>query len=146
MDVIKALLEQLVSPEQKRLSDLVKAKGGANVYLNNDKMLLDLEKIASKASSSPSVEGRTRQAKQVDTNLEVVNLRQDIWEDPDAAAERNWNLFLDKFEAQKNQIVNEVSIVIKRSTDRVIGEVRGKAQERIRDQVGFPLFATLFGL
>jgi hypothetical protein len=147
MRVMKALFEQLVSPEQKMLSDLVNAKGGAKALRINDKMLLDLEKTVSKASSLPSVEGyRTRQAKPGDDDLEVDNLREDIMEDPNAAAERNWTVFSRKFEAQKNQIIDELTLVVQRESDRVIRELGGRAHGRIRDRVGFPLLAAYLSL
>jgi len=77
---MKALFDQLVSPEQKQLSDLVKAKGGMNILQNDDKMLLDFEKTVSKASGSPSIEGlRACQAKPGDADLEAGNLREDIF-------------------------------------------------------------------
>jgi hypothetical protein len=140
---MKALFEQLVSPEQKQLSDLVKAKGGIKVLQNDDKMLLDLEKTASKTSGTPSVEGhRTRQAKPGDADLEADNLREDILEEPNAAAEKNWVVFSRKFEAQKNQIIDELTLVVQRESDRVIQELKGKAHERIRDRVGFSLLAA----
>jgi hypothetical protein len=147
MNVMKALFEQLVSPEQKQLSDLVNANGGVKVLRNSDKMLLDLEKTASNASSSASVEGhRTRQAKPGDADLEVENLREDILEDPNAAAKRNWVVFSRKFEAQKNQIIDELTLVIQRESDRVVRELKGKAHERIRDRVGLPLLWALLRL
>ena len=138
--------DQLASPEQKQLSDLVNAKGGVNVIRNNDKVLLDLEKAASKLSSSPTVEGhRMRQAQPGDGDLEVGILREDILEDPKAAEEKNWMVFSRKFEAQKIQIVDELTLVVQRETDRVIEELKGKAHEHIRDRVGFSLPAALFG-
>lgn len=140
---MKALFEQLVSPEQKQLSDLVEAKGGIKVLRNDDKMLLDLDKTASKASGSSNIEGlRTRQAKPG----EVDNLREDILEEPNAAAEKNRAVFSRKFEAQKNQIIDELTLVVQRESDRVIQELKGKAQERIRDKVGFFPLAALLGL
>jgi hypothetical protein len=147
MNVMKALFEQLISPEQKLLSDLVNANGGVKVLRNKDKMLLDLEKTAGEASTSPSVEGhRTRQAKPGDADLEVNNLREDILEDPNAAAERNRAVFSRKFEAQKNQIFDELLLVVQRESDRVVRELKGKAHERIRDRVGFPLLSTSLSL
>jgi hypothetical protein len=147
MNVMKALFEQLVSPEQKQLADLVNAKGGIKVLRNTDKMLLDLEKTASKASSLSSVEGyRTRQAKPGDADLEADNLKEDILEDPNAAAEKNWVVFSRKFEAQKNQIIDELTLVVQRESDRVVRELKGKAHERIRDRVGFSLLAVLLSL
>jgi hypothetical protein len=137
MNAVKALFEQLVSSEQKQLSDLVKAKGGVDVLWNNDKILLDLEKTASKTSGSPSVEGhRTRQPKSANPNPEVEDLRVDILEDPNAAAEKNWVMFSRKFEAQKNQIIDELRLVVRHEGDRVIRELKGQAHERIVDEVG----------
>ena len=144
---MKALFEQLVSPEQKQLSDLVKAKGGIKVLQNDNKMLLDLEKTASKASGSYSVEGhRTRQTKPGEADPQADILREDILEEPNAAAEKNWVVFSRKFEAQKNQIIDELTLVVQRESDRVIQELKGKAHERIRDRVGFLLLAALLGL
>ena len=147
MNVMKALFEQLVSPEQKFLSELVKAKGGVNILRNSDKMLLDLEKTANKASGLPSVEGNyTLQAKLGDADLEVNNLKADILEDPNTAAEKNWAVFFRKFEAQKNQIIDELTLVVERESDRVVRELKGKAHGRIRDRVGFSPPVALFSL
>ena len=142
---MKALFEQLVSPEQKLLSDLVNAKGGMKVLRNNDNVLLDLEKTASKASNSPSVDSvqghRTHQAKPGNAGMEDGNLREDILEDPNAATEKNWVVFSRKFEAQKNQIIDELTLVVQRESDRVVRELKGKALERIRDRVRISLLS-----
>jgi hypothetical protein len=138
MEAMKALFQQLVSPEQKRLSELVADKGGLKVLRDNDKMLLDLEKAASKSSSQSGVDGhREHQAILNDSNLKVNNLRNDILEDPDVAAEKNWTVFSRKFEVQKNQIIDRLTLVVERESDRVIREVQGSAHERIRDRVSF---------
>ena len=141
---MKDLFEQLVSPEQKLLSDLIKAKGGAKILQNSDKMLVDLEETARNVLSSPGVEGHhTFQPKPGDADLD--NLREDILEDPNTAAEKNWVVFSRKFEAQKNQIIYELSLVVQRESDRVVRELKGKAHERIRDQVGFSMLAAFLG-
>ena len=145
---MKAVFEQLASPEQKLLSNLINAKGGITVLRDNDKVLLDLEKTARKASSSPIVEGHlTHQANTANDDLEIVSLREDISEDPNAAVEKNWAIFSRKFEAQKNQIVDELLLIVQRESDRVIEELKGKAHEHIRDRVStsIPLLTALFG-
>ena len=143
---MKTLFEQLVSPEQKQLSDLVEAKGGIKVLRNDDKMLLDLEKTASKASGSANVEGhRARRTKSAIADSKVKkDLKRDIFEDPDTAVKKNWVMFSRKFEAQKNQIIDELAFVVRHEGDRVIQELKGKAHERIRDGVGLFLLAALF--
>jgi hypothetical protein len=137
MNAMKVLFEQFLSPEQKRLSELVAEKGGFKVLRDNDKVLLDLEATASKSSCQLSAEGhRTHQIKFKDSDLKVDRLRNDILEDPDAAVEKNWTVFSRKFEVQKNQITDKLTHVVERESDRVIREVQGSAHERIRDRVG----------
>ena len=65
------------------------------------------------------------------------DLKRDIFEDPNAAAEKNWTVFSRKFEAQKNQIIDELTLVVQRESDRVVRELKGSAHERIRDRVRF---------
>ena len=99
-------------------------------------MLLDLERDASKASGAPSAEmhGAPR-AKPGDTNMNADELRKDIFETPDAAVKRNQTVFFRKFEEQKRQIIDELTIVVNRGSDRVIKEIRDGPHERIRDSV-----------
>ena len=136
MDTLMAMFQQLVSPEQQKLSELVAqmtANGGVKALRNNDKILLALEETASKSSGTPSAEGhRALRAKAGD----VDDLKNDIFEDPNAAIERNRDVFFRKFEVQKNQIIEELKFVVERESDRVIKEVKGGPHERIRDRVG----------
>ena len=142
MNAMKALFQQLVSPEQKQLSELVAARGGLKVLKDNDKTLLELEKAADKVSGAPKTEvGRARREQPKDTTLSAYDLRRDVLEDPTVAVEKNLAVFSRKFEAQKNQIVDEPTLVVKRESDRVIQEVKGGPHERILDRVSrlFPL-------
>ena len=131
---MKALFQQLVSPEQKQLSELVATRGGLKVLKDNDKTLLELERAAEKGSSAPKAEvGLTRREQPKGTTLD--DLRRDVLEDPTVAVEKNLAVFARKFEAQKNQIVDELTLVVKRESDRVIQEVKGGPHERILDRV-----------
>jgi hypothetical protein len=136
MDAMKALFQQLVSPEQKQLSDLVTSRGGLRALKDDDKTLLEMEKAAAKASNTPKAEvGRARREQPKDTALSADDLRKDILEDPNVVVEKNLTVFSRKFEAQKNQIVDELRLVVKRESDRVIQEVKGGPHERILDRV-----------
>ena len=136
MDALKAMFEQLVSPEQKELAATVAANGGVTALRNNDKMLLGLERTASKAPGAPSAEGhRSPWAKPGDRSQDADDLKMDIFEDPDAAVEKNQAVYFRKFEAQKRQIIDELTFVVKRESDRVIQEMKGGPHERIRDRV-----------
>ena len=127
------MFQQLVSPVEKELSAFVTARGGANALRNNNTLLLDLEKTASKLSSTTSAEGRrTLRAKVGDVD-DIIN---DIFEDPGTAVEKNRDVFFRKFEVQKNQIINELTLLVQRESDRVIKEVKAAPHERIRDRVG----------
>jgi len=105
MNVMKVLFQELVSPEQKRLSELVVAEGRGKVLKDDDKALLELEKAAGKASGLPKAEvGHARREKpnDSDTNLAADNLRRDIFEHPNVAVERNLVVFSHEFEAEKS--------------------------------------------
>ncbi|KAI0301375.1 hypothetical protein BC826DRAFT_989073 [Russula brevipes] len=112
MNAMRIMFQLLVSPEQKQLSALVETKGGVQVLRDDDKMLLDLE-----------------------NELEVDDLRDDIFEDPSTAANKNRTVFSRRFEAQKNYIADEFKTVVQRESDRVIRELNGRAAERILDQL-----------
>ena len=135
MATLVAIFQQLVSPEQQKLSELVTqvtTDGSVKALRNNDKLLFALEETASKSSSTPSAEGhRALRAKVGDMD----DLKNDIFEDPGAAIEKNRDVFFRKFEVQKNQIIEELKLVVERESDRVIKEVKGGPHERIRDRV-----------
>ena len=131
-----AMFQQLVSPDQKHLSELVAAQGGVKALRNNDKVLLSLEETASKAASAPSSEGhRMLRTKPSDAKTNADDLRKDIFEDPDAAADKNRVVYFRKFEVQKRQIIDELTLVVKRESDRVIQIITGGPHERILDRV-----------
>ncbi|KAI9464115.1 hypothetical protein BJY52DRAFT_887632 [Lactarius psammicola] len=138
IDVLKSMFEQLVSPEQKQLAATVAANGGVNALKNNDKMLLELEKTASRVPSTPSsaegLSSRAPWAMAKDANPNADDLRTVIFEDPDSAVEKNQTVYFRKFEAQKRQIIDELTFVVKRESDRVIQEIKGGPHERIRDR------------
>jgi hypothetical protein len=130
------MFEQLVSPEQKQLSATVSAKGGVKALRNNDKMLLELERQVSEAPSLSSVEVHwAPRSKPGDTSQKAKDLRTEIFEDPDAAVEKNQTVYFRKFEAQKRQIIDELTSVVKREGDRVIQEIKAGPHERILDRV-----------
>lgn len=131
-----AIFESLVSPEQERLSNLVTKNGGVEVVMNDDSMLLHLDESASEASSTPSAEdNRVPRAKVRDAKPNVVDLKNDILEEPAAAVQKNQTSFFGKFEAQKNEIVHELKLVVRRETDRVIEQMRNGPHDLLRDRV-----------
>ena len=130
---MKALFQEFVSPAQKRLLEVLAENGGVEGLRKNDnlKVLIKAENSVTKPSSQPNFKAKRR-----DANLELDDLRNDIFEDPNDAIENNWKVFNRKFEAQMNKI-DELTRVVLEDRDRFIREVRGSASERIHDQVGF---------
>ena len=145
------MFEQLISSEQTRLAATVDENGGVKALMNNNKMLLELEKTSSMALSAPGAEGRRALwAKPSHASPNADELRTDIFEDPDAAVEKNQAVYFRKFEAQKLQIIDELTFVAQRESDRaideltfvshqegdrVIKEIKNGPHNRIRDRV-----------
>ncbi|KAH9077795.1 hypothetical protein EDB83DRAFT_2548774 [Lactarius deliciosus] len=125
MDVLKAMFEQLVSPEQKQLEATVAANGA-------------------RPQAHLAPEGhRAPRAMASDANANADDLRMDIFEDPDAAVEKNQVVYFRKFEAQKRQIVDELTFVVKRESDRVIQEMKGGPHDRIRDRTIYDIWTEM---
>lgn len=125
MDVMMAVFQQLVSPEQKQILALVDEMGGVSALMNNDKMLLYLDETVSKASSTLGGEGRRAPRENpVDATPEAGNIIHEVFEDPDTAAEKNQIAFFHKFEAQRNQIIDALTLVVEREGDRIIREMK----------------------
>jgi len=132
MNAMKDLFRQFVSPEQRQLSKQVDDIG-VEVLRNNIEELRKLDK----SSGQSTVEGpRTRPAGLDDKDRDVDNLKENIFEDPNAAVKKNLEVFERKFEDQRREIM-AVKDAVHREGDRIVEIVQGRAHERIIDQVGF---------
>jgi hypothetical protein len=132
------MLQELVSPEHKRLWEDIVREGGIKTVRENDEVLRNLERTASKTLSVSSAKGRPVKLVHKDRNAKI-DLKNDIFEDPDAAAEKNRVVFFRKFEEQKDQIVSQMTVVVNRASDRVVRELSAGPHERIRDKVSSSL-------
>jgi hypothetical protein len=127
------MFDQLVSAKQEALSDLVEKKGGVKALKNDDKMLLSLDEAA---SETPHTEGRSAQrVNPNDAQLNVDDLKNDIFEDPGLALKKNQSVFVRKFEVQKRMLIKELTDAIRRDTDRVVRGTKGGPCERLLDRV-----------
>ncbi|KAI0061160.1 hypothetical protein BV25DRAFT_1805982 [Artomyces pyxidatus] len=127
MDFMTSLFQSLVSNEQKIVTDMIQAKGGVKVVRNNDKLLTELNAQASKSMI-------TGDGHRLGSSNGLEELKEDLLDDPDTATQKNMVVFSRKFEVQKRQIVEELSLVVTRESDRIIHEVRGGPHERILDR------------
>ncbi|KAI0041306.1 hypothetical protein FA95DRAFT_1611128 [Auriscalpium vulgare] len=128
MDAMVAMFQQLVSKEQKELSAMVDAQGGIAVVRRNDKTLRELRtRLVKSGTNSGGV--------RLGVNMPTFDeLKYDLAVEPDAAMEHNMTLFSRKFAVQKRQIIDEMTLVVERASDRIIKEVTGGAYERIKDR------------
>jgi hypothetical protein len=138
MNDLKALFQEFVSPGQKQILEVLAKNGGVEGLRKDDnlKALIKVEKTVTKSSSQPVEERRIGPAKRREENLELDNLRNDIFEEPHASIDNNWTVFNRKFETQKNQI-DELTRAFRQESDRIVRTVQGSAHERILEEVGF---------
>lgn len=133
------MFRTLVNPEMKKLTVAVEERGGIQACMDNESALRELSGLTSpKASSSrPQPPPPTRNGKRArDENSSAFEeLKADIYDDPDAAIEKNMVVFSRKFEIQKQQIVAELTLVVQHEGDRVIEAVTSGPHDRILDPV-----------
>ncbi|KAI0061177.1 hypothetical protein BV25DRAFT_1806058 [Artomyces pyxidatus] len=127
MDIMMELFQTLVSNEQKSIADMVHAKGGVKAVRNNDKLLKEVDAQANKSMSKGD-------GHRLGSSYGLEELKEDLLDDPDTAIQKNMVVFSRKFEVQKRQIVDELTLVVTRETDRIIKEVKSGAHERIMDK------------
>lgn len=119
---------------------MVQAKGGIKVVCNDDKLLKEVDAQAEKSLN------RRLDSRQKSGPDDLKQLKHDLSDDPDTAMQKNMVVFLRKFEVQRQQIVDELMVVVDRATDRIIKEVRNGAHERILDQVSDFVFLSIRSL
>ncbi|KAI0260000.1 hypothetical protein BC834DRAFT_942566 [Gloeopeniophorella convolvens] len=134
MDNMLVVFQQMVNPEQKRLGELVRAKGGVRAIKESDILLAELDLAAHKISEHGAHDEDRHQHQTPVTPAAFDALKMDVFEAPDAAVEKNMVVFSRKFEVQKRQIIDELTLVVKREGDRVIEKVTSGPHERIVDQ------------
>jgi hypothetical protein len=104
MDAMLIIFRTLVPPDQRQLAALVAAQGGPEAVRANKSLLRSLDPDA--------VE------------------QDDFFDAPDTTIAKNRDVFLRKFEVQKAQIVQELTAVVERESDRIIKEISAGAHDR----------------
>jgi len=117
------MFQKLVTPEQKKLADLVQEKGG-NAVLDDEQAMKELAAV--EASLSPaSGSGR----------FDLAEIQHEISDDPTRAIEKNAEFFNRKFDIQRRQIEEDVARAVRREGDRIIDAVTAGPHDRIVDPV-----------
>ena len=127
--MMRMFQEKFVTPEQRRLTFLVKQKGGDAAI--HDRRALEELWNEEAMISAPVENERNRTSKKF--NFEEV--RREIQGDPADAIEKNEESFNGKFRVQMRQIQEDIERAVKQQGDRVISAVTGGPHDRVVDQV-----------
>jgi len=120
------MFQKLLTPEQKKLADLVEKKGG-NAVLDDEQAMKELAAV--EASLSPATD------RQGGGRFDLVEIQHEISDDPTGAIERNAEFFNRKFDIQRRQIEEDVARAVRREGDRIILAVTAGPHDRIVDPV-----------
>ena len=129
---MQQLFTEFINSQQRELAMKVEGMGGKAAALENEQAMEELMGRESEltAGDEPAFSAHSGQNR----SFNLVELRQEIDGDPDKAIEQHAESFNLKFDLQK-RIVDELSRVVKRDTDRVILALKEGPHDRIVDKV-----------
>jgi len=120
------MFQKFLTPEQKKLADMVEKHGGSAV-LDNEHAMKEL--TAAEASLSPA------SARHGSGRFDLAEIQHEIRDDPTDAIEKNAEFFNRKFDMQRRQIEEDVARAVRREGDRIITAVTAGPHDRIVDPV-----------
>jgi len=129
----------MASPEEQELQTFMNANGGADNFIEDDKLLLDLIRKREAQMSRNNPGGPPKElATQMDNGAmtSFAEIKSELKRDLDTILAQSRKHFDQKFEEQKHQIA-EVKTTIKRESDRIIQEIKSGAHDRILDRASF---------
>ena len=126
------MFQKLLTPEQKKLADLVEKKGG-NAVLDDEHVMMELSAVEASLAPTSGRHGSGR--------FNLVEVQHEIRDDPADAIKKNAEFFNRKFEIQRRQIEEDVARAVRREGDRIIAAVAAGPHDRIVD----PVRPTLVG-
>ena len=129
---MQELFKEFINSQQRELAMKVEGMGGKAAALENGQAMEELVKRESELTVGDELGISAHSGQNRPFNL--VELRQEIEGDPDEAIEQHAESFNLKFDLQK-RIVEELSLVVKRDTDRVIDAFKEGPHDRIVDRV-----------
>jgi len=127
------MFQKLLTPEQKKLADLVEKNGG-NTVLDDEHAMKAL--VAIEASLSPA------SSRHVTGRFDLAEIQHEIRDDPADAIEKNAEFFNRKFDMQRRQIEEDIARAVRREGDRIISAVTAGPHDRIVDPVGHTPFLS----
>ena len=126
MEVMLQMFQTLLTPEQKKLADMIEKDGG-NAVLDDENVMKKL--VAAEASLSPA-SGRLDSGR-----FDLAEIQHEIKDDPTDAIEKNAEFFNRKFDMQRRQIEEDIARTVRREGDRIITAVMAGPHDRIVDPV-----------
>ncbi|EIW63446.1 uncharacterized protein TRAVEDRAFT_112584, partial [Trametes versicolor FP-101664 SS1] len=130
LDGVLDMFAALVSPEQRQLGEIVRSRGGPAAVVADDHTLEDL--MRAKVSNDGHEVGGPEHARQQSDSLDA--LKADLFDSPESAVRRNFELFQRKFAMQQRELADETHGVIVHESDRVIDAVLSGPHDKIKDR------------
>ena len=134
MDLMVKMFEKFVTPDQKSILAAVQARGGTEACQKSEKVLNELNEIENKVEAAPNPTQPTSR-KLPSKTQSFQDLQQELHADPDKEIEKNMSVFTRKFEIQQRQLIEELSRIVQREGDRVIGAITSGPHDKIIDPV-----------
>ena len=126
MEVMLQMFQKFLTPEQRKLADLVE-KAGGNAILNDEHAMKQL--AAAETSLFPHSHRR----------FDLAEVRREISGDLTDAIEKNAELFNRKFDIRLRQIEEDFARAVGREGDRIISAMAAGPHDRIVDPVRLAL-------
>lgn len=108
----------------------IESRGGRDVVLKSERLLLELISQRPRANNS-SADGRwaSRQS-----TLDLRALKEELSEEPEISITRNWSAFERKFEMQEREL-GRIQEIVHEENQLVIKSVTSGPHDKIRDNV-----------
>ncbi len=108
----------------------IESRGGRDVVLKNERLLLELINQRPQ-TNSPSADGRWAHRQ---STLDLRALKEELFEEPEIAIHRNWSAFERKFEMQEREL-ERIQKIVHEENQLVIKSVSSGPHDKIRDNV-----------
>lgn len=126
------LLQLLRSPEERELKRFIDSKGGPKQFLKNDDLMQELLKRSGEPEGKPSLKGSSPRGQ---TDL-IQEIKREVSKTMADMISEHYVQFRVKFEAQQEQLRQQMDASVRREGDRIITAITGGPHERIIDPVG----------
>lgn len=122
MNLVIGFFRTLVTPEQQELGALIARKGGPRAVMRNNDTLKELIQFKSgtRAHSGKPVDSEKAERKGFGADDELDDVKEELFEIPEVAIQKNFEVYTRKFLVQQRELAEEVKTVVRHEGDRVI--------------------------